>query len=145
MSAICGIFHLDGEPVAREDIAAMSAALAHRGLDRDGLWSGSGVALGHRLLITTAESLTEVQPVVHSHRELVLVADARIDNRAELLAALHFPRVSSVTDSDIILASYERWGQDCVNRLIGDFVFAIWDGRSRTLFCARDPMGVRPF
>ena len=145
MTAICGIFHLDGEPVARGDIAAMSAALAHRGPDRDGLWSSNEVALGHRLLVTTPESLTEQQPVVHSRRELVLVADARIDNRAELLSALHLPRVSEITDSDIILASYERWGEDCVNRLIGDFAFAIWDGHSRSLFCARDPMGVRPF
>ena len=145
MSAICGIFHLDGEPVAGDDIAAMSAALAHRGPDRVGAWSGNDVALGHRLLITTPESLAEHQPVLSSQAELVLVADARIDNRSELLAALRLPRGNGLTDSDIILAAYERWGQDCARRLVGDFAFAIWDARSRALFCARDPMGVRPF
>lgn len=145
MSAICGIFQLDGEPVARDDIAAMSAALAHRGPDRDGVWSDNGVALGHRLLITTPESLAEHQPILCLQPELVLVADARIDNRSELLGALQLPRGDGLTDSDVILASYKRWGQDCAKRLVGDFAFAIWDARSRALFCARDPMGVRPF
>jgi asparagine synthase (glutamine-hydrolysing) len=145
MSAICGIFHLDGQPVTREDIAVMSAALAHRGPDRDGLWVGGSVALAHRMLITTPESLSDVQPVVRSHPDLVLVADARIDNRDELLSTLRPRRQRCATDSEIILAAYERWGEDCVDHLIGDFAFAIWDARNRTLFCARDPMGVKPF
>src|SRR5436190_10470888 len=76
---------------------------------------------------------------------MVLVADARIDNREELLASLRLPRGNHSTDSEIILAAYERWGQDCVDRLIGDFACALWDSRSQALFCARDPMGVRPF
>ena len=143
MSAICGIFHLDGRGATRDEIAAMSAALAHRGPDREGVWSGGEVALAHRLLVTTPELVTDQQPLVRSQPDCVLVADARIDNRDELLAALDLPRGS--TDSDVILASYERWGDRCVNRFIGDFAFAIWDSRARAVFCARDPMGVRPF
>ncbi|HEY2378008.1 MAG TPA: lasso peptide isopeptide bond-forming cyclase [Gemmatimonadaceae bacterium] len=145
MSAICGIFHLDGQPAARDKIAAMSAALAHRGPDRDGLWSGNDVAVAHRLLVTTLESVTEVQPVVRSPGQFVLVADARIDNRDELLSTLRPSLSYRASDSEIILAAYERWGCECVDRLIGDFAFAIWDSRADTLFCARDPMGVKPF
>ena len=144
MGAICGIFHLDGQPVTRDAIVAMSAALAHRGPDRDGVWCCDNVALAHRLLVTTQESLTERQPVVRSHPALTLVADARLDNRDELISALQIRRGCCSADSEIILAAYERWGSDCVSHLIGDFAFVIWDSRTHTLFCARDPMGVKP-
>ena len=76
---------------------------------------------------------------------LVLVADARIDNRAELAAALGMRRAAEVRDGDVILEAYERWGSGCVAHLVGDFAIAIWDRRRSTLFCARDPMGVKPF
>jgi asparagine synthase (glutamine-hydrolysing) len=145
MSAICGIFHLDGRAGTRDEIAAMSAALAHRGPDRDGVWSGNEIALAHRLLVTTPESGTDLQPAVHSHPDLVLVADARIDNRDDLISALRPARSYRSSDTEVILAAYARWGFDCVDHLIGDFAFAIWDVRGGTLFCARDPMGVKPF
>jgi asparagine synthase (glutamine-hydrolysing) len=144
MSAICGIYHLDGQPAARETIAAMSAALAHRGPDREGLWSRGELALGHRLLITTPESAAEAQPLVRSQPDLALVADARIDNRDDLLSVLRVQGGRGATDSDIILAAYERWGQRCVDHLVGDFAFVLWDARAGSLFCARDPMGVKP-
>jgi asparagine synthase (glutamine-hydrolysing) len=143
VSAICGVINLDSRPAAQAVIAAMSAALAHRGPNGEALWLGASEALAHRLLHTTPESLTEVQPVVRGDADLVLVADARIDNRAELIGLLR-PRATSLSDSELILEAYARWGSDCVDRLIGDFAFALWDGRLRTLFCARDPMGVKP-
>jgi asparagine synthase (glutamine-hydrolysing) len=145
VSAICGTFHLDGQSATRDEIAAMSSALAHRGRDGAGIWCGDVVALAHQMLITTPESVSEVQPVVRSQPDLVLVADARIDNRDELLRQLQLPRGHRSTDSEIILAAYELWGHECVERLIGDFAFAVWDVRAHTLFCARDPMGVKPF
>lgn len=122
----------------------MSAALAHRGADGSGLWSGDGIGLAHRMLHTTRESTREVQPVVLPARQLVLVADARIDNREELIRALRI-REGEISDSEIILAAYARWGEDCVSQLLGDFAFALWDGSARSLFCARDAMGVKPF
>ncbi|HKW11614.1 MAG TPA: lasso peptide isopeptide bond-forming cyclase [Gemmatimonadaceae bacterium] len=145
MSAICGILRLDGKIGTHDDVAAMSAALAHRGPDRNGVWSGNGVAIAHRLLITTPESASEVQPLASSQSDLVLVADARIDNRDELISALQLAGGRRSTDSEIILAAYERWRDECVDRLIGDFAFAIWDPRANSFFCARDPMGVKPF
>jgi asparagine synthase (glutamine-hydrolysing) len=63
-----------------------------------------------------------------------ITASARIDARDELLP-----------DAELILHAYEKWGDDCVNHLIGDFAFAIWDDRRRRLFCARDHFGVKPF
>ena len=77
---------------------------------------------------------------------MVVVADARIDNREEIVDQLdlHWPP-DEFPDADLILAAYRAWGTDTPRRLIGDFAFAIWDRERRTLFCARDTIGARPF
>src|SRR2546422_5671131 len=121
----------------------MLARLAHRGPDGAGVWSEGTVGLGHRLLHTTPESLRERLPLASGDGTLVLTADARIDNRAELLGALD--RGVEATDAELILAAYERWGERCPEHLLGDFVFVIWDARRAALFCARDHFGVKPF
>ncbi len=145
MSAIAGIFNLDGEPVARGDVENMLAPLAQRGPDRCGIWRCDNVALGGRLLWTTPESLREAVPFVPRESNRVLVADARIDNRDELLDALELQPALKITDAELILASYARWHENCAEHLIGDFAFALWDGDARKLFCARDAMGLKPF
>lgn len=109
------------------------------------MWIDDAAALAHRMLYTTPESLAEIQPVVRPREGLVLVSDARLDNREELIALLGADCGVGTSDSDIIGAAYVRWGARCVERLIGDFAFAIWSARDRSLFCARDPMGVKPF
>ena len=147
MSAIVGIYCLDGQPVDRADLGRMVETLAHRGPDGEGAWRRGPVGLGHRLLWTTPESLREKFPLVNRRGDLVITADARIDNRAELISALGLAgcAAETITDGQLILAAYERWGERCPEKLVGDFAFALWDGRSRQLFCARDPMGVKPF
>jgi asparagine synthase (glutamine-hydrolysing) len=147
MSAICGVVRWDGRPVSHEEVARMTERLRHRGEDAGGVWVDGTAGFGHRLLFTTPESLHERLPLRDSEARLTLTADARIDNRDQLLTSL---RISSrpdrpVTDCELIAAAYRRWGTDCAIHLIGDFAFAIWDDKSRTLFCARDPMGVKPF
>ena len=79
--------------------------------------------------------------------DLVLSADARIDNRTELIHMLDFPDSSSsiITDSELILGAYDKWGLQCPEKLLGDFAFAVWDRRRQMLFCARDHFGVKPF
>jgi asparagine synthase (glutamine-hydrolysing) len=77
----------------------------------------------------------------------VVTADVRLDNRNELINLLGFDRGNShqITDSELILAAYEKWGESCPERLLGDFAFAVWDGRRQVLFCVRDHFGVKPF
>ena len=121
----------------------------HRGPDGCGTWSDGWVALGHRMLQTTPESVHERQPLANATGDLILTADARVDNRTELLHELGAIRGASsatdVTDGALILAAYERWGEGFCERLIGDFAVAIWDARRNALVCARDHMGVKPF
>ena len=147
VSGIVGIYYSDGRPVCRGELEKMNSILAHRGPDGGAVWCDGAIGLGHRMLHTTPESLHEGLPLVDQAAELVITADARIDNREELMSLLDVRERASgeMADSRIILAAYEKWGEGCTERLLGDFAFAIWDGRRRRLFCARDPMGVKPF
>ncbi len=147
MSGIAGIYYLDGRTVNREELGRMVDILAHRGPDNSDIWSEESVGLGHRMLWTTPESLLEKLPLVDQTGDLVITADARIDNREELIAALELTDrpVEKITDSQLILFAYEKWGESCVGHLLGDFAFAIWDQRQQILFCARDHFGVKPF
>src|SRR4028119_1901888 len=88
MSAIAGIYYLDSRPVDCADLGRMVDTLAHRGPDGADIWSEESVGLGHRMLWTTPESLLEKLPLVNQKGDLVITADARIDNREELIAAL---------------------------------------------------------
>lgn len=123
----------------------MLDAIAHRGPDARNVWCGETAGLGQNALWTTPESVKERQPLLSQGRSLVLVADARIDNREELIAVLAPDRRNDpeLTDADLILAAYQRWGEQCPEHLLGDFAFAIWDESHRRCFCARDHMGVR--
>jgi asparagine synthase (glutamine-hydrolysing) len=141
MSGIYGIVHADARPIDARTLGCMSTLLVHRG-PSSSAWQDGGVGLGARTLATTPEAVDEPNPL--RSNDLVLVADARIDNRTDLFAALGIARSPSVGDGALILASYEKWGEECVEHLIGDFAFAIWDGRERRFLVARDRMGVRP-
>ena len=147
MSAIVGFYGRDGQPVDRADLERMTESLAHRGPDGAGVWHIGPVGLGHRMLWTTPESLHEQLPLTGKKGDLVITADARIDNRDELITALGLAQWShgEITDSELILRAYEQWGEDSPKRLLGDFAFAIWDERRQALFCARDHCGVKPF
>jgi asparagine synthase (glutamine-hydrolysing) len=99
------------------------------------------------MLWTTPESLREELPLINKSGNLVITADARIDNRNELIASLGLsgrPH-EELTDSELILGAYEKWGEDCPKKLLGDFAFAVWDQRRQLMFCARDHIGVKPF
>ena len=75
----------------------------------------------------------------------VITGDLRLDNRRELISSLDFDikDQDQITDSELALAAYQRWGRSCTAQLLGDFAFAIWDRRSQRLFCARDHYGVK--
>lgn len=144
MSAIFGLYHRDGQAVAQEVLQRMSDVLAHRGGDNVGAHVDRNLGLGHRMLWTTPESLHERLPFCEKSIGLAITADARIDNREELSETLNLQQpLSGVSDSELILYAYVKWGEGCPEKLLGDFAFAIWDPRRQQLFCARDHIGVR--
>ena len=91
MSGICGIYNLDGKPLPAETLDGMMATLSHRGPDGSGSWKEGSVGLGHLMLHTTPESLDETLPLRDASGDLVITADARIDNREELLNVFGIP------------------------------------------------------
>jgi asparagine synthase (glutamine-hydrolysing) len=147
MSGIVGLLRADGAPLAPAALVPFVEFLRSRGPHGDGVWQEGCAALGHTLLRTTRESSGETQPFASEDR-LWIVADARIDARAELIDSLGVAeqrRLMPAPDVELILQAYLRWGEDCVDHLLGDFAFAIWNGLERRLFCARDQLGVKPF
>lgn len=148
MSAICGAVDFTGRPLSFSEIAAMAEAAAHRGPDGVRHRSGNGSAFCHLALDATVESSLERQPLCTPGGSVCLVADVRLDNRGELLAALEPAGLlvsgRTIGDGELVLAAYLLWGEGCVERLLGDFAFAVWDSRLQKLLCARDALGVRP-
>ena len=147
MSGILGLFHPEDCPVYGAQLAAMAQTMAHRGPDGHNQWVKDSVGFGHQMLWTTPESLQETLPYWEDATQLAITADIRLDNRDELLHQLNLRSKPSalIPDSQILLAAYRRWGAACPEHLLGDFAFAIWDQHRRTLFCARDHFGVKPF
>jgi len=142
MSGIGGIFNLDGTPVDQGKTEHIAEALKQRGPDGIRTWENGPLVLVHSHFWTTPEEVGEEQPLTVGN--LTLVADARIDNRDELIPLLNAYLSKEIpSDAEIILAAYQKWGEEAPRHLIGDFAFAIWDEEGQKLFCARDPVGVR--
>ena len=148
MSGIAAVLFRDGRPDALGAARRMAERLSRRGPDAQDAWSDGPAGLGHAMLRTTPESLSESLPLAAG--PFAVTADARLDNRDVLLDRLA-PDLSAlgldaavVPDGALLLAAYARWGPDCVDHLVGAFAFALWDARERRLVCARDPFGVRP-
>jgi asparagine synthase (glutamine-hydrolysing) len=147
MSGIVGIVSLDGAPVDRRLLRQMTGSLAYRGPDRTKTWVDGSVGFGHTLLRTTVESQHEEQPASLDGR-VWITADARVDGRPDLIHQLESRgrrNLRTATDAQLILHAYHIWEENCVEHLLGDFAFAIWDGPARRLFCARDRFAIKPF
>lgn len=145
MSGIAGVVRLGGT-VADVELEAMLRPMAARGPDRQSLVCEGEVGFGQALLATTPEAQVERQPWRHPDSGCIVVSDSRLDNRPQLLRDLCIDRpADEVGDGELLHAAWQRWREDCVDRLRGDFAFALWNPAQRELFMARDPMGVRPF
>lgn len=144
MSGIVGIVNFDGASIDRDLLTRLTKSMTFRGPDAQQTLADGSAGLGHTMLRTTWEAETETQPLTFDNKVL-LTADARLDGSTDLIARLGRRFESPPTDAELILLAYHAWKEECVNHLIGDFAFAIWDGLAQTLFCARDQFGVKPF
>ncbi len=144
MSAIFGIIDIAEQPIDGAWVQSMQANLAHRGPDGQTVYSEPAVALGHMLLCVTPESVYDRGP--YEEDGLVIVANARLDERTGLMQKLDIAPTADVTVTDtlLLLRAYKKWGNDFVKNIYGDFSFAIWNKKTRQLFCGRDQVGVKP-
>ncbi len=145
MCGIAGMIDFERRPREADEIRKMLATLIHRGPDGEG-WEQPvpGVVLGHRRL-----SIIDVeggrQPISNETGKIWITFNGEIFNyralREELIGKGHTFKTKS--DTEVIVHLYEEEGTSCVERLNGQFAFALWDGER--LFCARDPVGIKPF
>ncbi|MBZ5659095.1 MAG: asparagine synthetase B [Acidobacteriia bacterium] len=148
MSGFVGIWNLDGAPVDRALLERMTQALAFRGPDTQRIWCDGPIGMGHALLQIPPGAPLEEQPA-HLEGRLWIAANARLDARDELIGKLKEKCRTADTlslstpDAELILHAYDAWGEACVEYLLGDFSFALWDAQVKRLLCARDPMGIK--
>ncbi|PYS79758.1 MAG: hypothetical protein DMF66_01665 [Acidobacteria bacterium] len=145
MSAIAALLHLDGSPIDPAMLLGMMDAALPYGSEVTGSWIGGTIGMGECRSDTVEASQPEGLPLVDVEHDLVLVWDGRIDNRQELVGELERAQdCCRLSDATLFLEAYRRWGTRCLNRLVGDFAFVIWDGRVRRLLAGRDQLGIRP-
>ena len=152
MKILCGYWALDGAPTPTGTLQAMQAARPVPAHAARQAWAAADgkLAFGSRWWSPQADLSAPACIATHPESGCVVVADARLDNPAELRAALSLPAPDDAPDSttdhaaSLILHAWLRWGQDCVERIDGDFAFAVHDPRQRLLYLARDRMGQRP-
>ena len=145
MSMIHGVIHLDARSIDRTSLHPMLEVGQAACPDGTQAWFGNSAALGLGLLSTLSAARVAPGPVRDPLSGRVIVADARIDNRPELWGKLGLRTGGNLSDAQLLLHAYQKWGDGCVEHLVGDFAFAIWDAVQRKLFCARDIFGIRPF
>jgi asparagine synthase (glutamine-hydrolysing) len=142
-----GIVHSgDAPPDTLSLVRRMNGAIAHRGPDGEGTWTDAHAALGHRRLSIIDLSDRGREPMLSADGTLVLVCNGEIYNyrglRSQFVVEGYAFR--SNTDIEVILPLYEKYGERCVDHLVGMFAFALWDTRRRRLLLVRDRVGEKP-
>jgi len=143
VSAIAGLLHVDGSPVAADTLDAMIAAAPPRGLDGASQWHSGPIGMIRFAHVTTHEAARESQPFIGESGAVALL-DGRMDNRAELIALIGNERLRDAPDGMLALALYEKMGREFVRKLVGDFAIAIWEPGERRMSLFRSPLGWRP-
>jgi asparagine synthase (glutamine-hydrolysing) len=147
MCGICGIIKFDGSPVLHPPLQSMMQAMKHRGPNDEGTFIDKNTGLGFvRLSILDLTSAGH-QPMQSKDDRYTMVFNGEIFNYVELREELrqlghHF---ETQTDTEVLLAAYQEWGENCLHQLNGMWAFAIYDHRENSLFASRDRYGIKPF
>lgn len=147
MCGICGKVYFDRDfSIQMDELEAMTDVIKHRGPDDKGFHLDGNVGLGFRRL-SIIDLHSGHQPLSNEDATVWIVFNGEIYNyrqlRRDLIDRGH--QFKTESDTEVIVHLYEEYGKDCVKLLRGMFAFAIWDHRKRTLFCARDRFGIKPF
>jgi len=122
----------------------MNKVTAHRGPDGTGVFCEDGVTLGHNRLSIIDLSENAAQPMMSADGNLIITYNGELYNFKDIKKELSDYQFKTESDTEVILASYRRWGSNCVTKFDGIFAFAIWDKSKWELFLARDQSGVKP-
>ncbi len=143
---MCGISGIAVPGCNRQQLMAMVESMNHRGPDDQGVFvdEDRNIGLGHNRLSIIDLSQAGHQPMCNQNKTIWLVFNGEIYNYPELRRELLDYPYHSNTDTEVILAAYEKWGIDCLSHLIGMFAFALWDEHKQSLFLVRDRFGVKP-
>ena len=147
MCGISGIINKNNNVVDLESITHMTNLIKHRGPDDEGFFIKNNFAFGFRRLAILDLSADGHQPMHYLDQRYTLIFNGEIYNYLELKKELieNNYKFKSNTDSEVILASYDMWGEDCVNKFNGMWSFAIYDSINNKIFCSRDRFGIKPF
>ncbi|BAE48923.1 asparagine synthase (glutamine-hydrolyzing) [Paramagnetospirillum magneticum] len=145
---MCGIFGMvrgGGRPVESNVLAAMKTALHHRGPDGNGIFAEGPVGLGNTRL-AVVDTAGGSQPVIDPSSGAAIVYNGELFNHLELRAELESVGwcFRTHSDTEVVLAAFCVWGEDCVLRFNGMYAFAVFDPKARRVFIARDPAGIKP-
>lgn len=144
MCGIVGVLSFNSKSLDPNAVMRAANTLAKRGPDDWGVWTEDNVGLGHRRLSVLDLTITGHQPMLSMDGRFVIVFNGEIYNYRDIRSATDNDNWFGNSDTEVIIAAYRKWGPDCVHRFHGMFAFAIWDRKERTLFAARDRLGVKP-
>jgi asparagine synthase (glutamine-hydrolysing) len=147
MCGICGIVDLGNQSIMEAPVRDMMRIMKHRGPDDEGVFLEKNLGLGFVRLSIIDLSSAGHQPMLSDDKRYVVVFNGEIYNyielRNELISKGHCFRTRS--DTEVLLAAYHEWGDECLHKFNGMWAFVIYDRKRGTLFCARDRYGVKPF
>lgn len=141
---MCGIFGVMGQPGNDTLARQVLASLAHRGPDDEGVEFFVDGWMAHTRLSIIDLSPLGRQPMANARGTVWIVYNGEIYNYVELRRELQGYPFRTQTDTEVILAAYDRWGEDCLRHLRGMFAFGLWDAPRRTLLCATDRFSIKP-
>ncbi len=144
MCGINGIVNYKNAELNKSAIQKMNDAIRHRGPDSSGTFLHKNTALGHRRLSIIDLSDAAAQPIEDNSGRFVLIYNGELYNFQSLKSQLGEYDFKTQTDSEVILAAYQKWGEDCLSYFDGMFAFAILDKTDNSLFIARDRLGIKP-
>lgn len=146
MCGISGIINKSGTNVEQNEIQKINDLIGHRGPDDEGFYFKKNFAFGHRRLSILDVSNLGHQPM-HYFDKYTITYNGEVYNYLEIREELvkNGYIFHSHTDTEVILASYDKWGQECVHKFNGMWSFAIYDREKEIIFCSRDRFGVKPF
>lgn len=146
MCGISGIINKYEKSVDKDEIQKINDLISHRGPDDEGFYFEKNFAFGHRRLSILDLSSDGHQPM-HYLDKYTITYNGEIYNYLEIKEELLKDGYAfkSNTDTEVILASYDKWGENCVNKFNGMWAFAIYDKEKEIIFCSRDRFGIKPF